>query len=97
MFPIRPVPENDVKKPDMFVFTDMGDYRARGKNVVAEYNAGRGRKSKKTAVERIRHKKFGLGTVVERKDPFIVVNYEKVGRKQLNEKVCLVKGLIEFV
>ena len=37
MFPICPVPENNVKKPEMFVFKDMDDYRARGKNVDAEY------------------------------------------------------------
>ena len=37
MFPIRPVPDNDVKKPLMFVFEDMDDYRSRGKNVDAEY------------------------------------------------------------
>lgn len=37
MFPIRPVPDNDVKKSQMFVFEDMDDYKARGKNVDAEY------------------------------------------------------------
>lgn len=37
MFPIRPVPDNDVKKPPMFVFEDMDDYISRGKNVDAEY------------------------------------------------------------
>lgn len=37
MFPIRPVPDNDVKKPQMLVFTDMEDYKSRGKNVDAEY------------------------------------------------------------
>ena len=37
MFPIRPVPDNDVKKPQMFVFKDMADYKSRGKNVDAEY------------------------------------------------------------
>ncbi len=37
MFPIRPVPDNDVKKPQMFVFRDMDDYKARGKNVDTEY------------------------------------------------------------
>lgn len=37
MFPIRPVPDNDVKKPQMFVFKDMEDYKTRGKNVDAEY------------------------------------------------------------
>ena len=37
MFPIRPVPDNDVKKPQMFVFRDMDDYLSRGKDVDAEY------------------------------------------------------------
>lgn len=37
MFPIRPVPENNVEKPAMFVFKDMDDYMTRGKNVDAEY------------------------------------------------------------
>lgn len=37
MFPIIPVPDNDVKKPQMFVFKDMDDYRNRGKDVDAEY------------------------------------------------------------
>lgn len=37
MFPIRPVPDNDVKKPPMFVFSDKVDYQKRGKNVDAEY------------------------------------------------------------
>ena len=37
MFPIRPVPDNDVKKPQMFVFKDMDDYKSHGKKVDAEY------------------------------------------------------------
>ena len=37
MFPIRPVPDNDVEKPTMFVFKDMDDYKIRGKNVDKEY------------------------------------------------------------
>ncbi len=37
MFPVRPVPDNDVQKPLMFVFEDMEDYKSRGKNVDAEY------------------------------------------------------------
>ncbi len=55
MFPIRPVPDNDVKKPDIFVFSDMEDYKTRGKNVDAEYakilaeKKKRGKKSKSVA------------------------------------------------
>lgn len=37
MFPIRPVPDNDVKKPAMFVFKDMEDFKNRGKDVDAQY------------------------------------------------------------
>ncbi|MCC0645670.1 HNH endonuclease [Clostridioides sp. ZZV14-6150] len=37
MFPIRPIPDNDVRKPQMFVFTDMKDYKTRGKDVDAEF------------------------------------------------------------
>ena len=39
VFPICPVYDNDVKKPAMFVFKDMEDYKARGKNVDKEYAA----------------------------------------------------------
>lgn len=37
MFPVRPVPDNDVKKPSMFVFKDMEDFKSRGKDVDAQY------------------------------------------------------------
>lgn len=37
MFPIRPVPDNDVKKPPMFVFKDMDDFKARGRDVDEQY------------------------------------------------------------
>ena len=34
IFPIRPVPDNDVEKPTMFVFKDMNDYKTRGKKSI---------------------------------------------------------------
>lgn len=37
MFPIRPVPDNEVIKPPLFVFSDMNEYRTRGKDVEKEY------------------------------------------------------------
>lgn len=37
MFPIGPVPDNDVKKLSMFVLKDMEDFENRGKDVDAEY------------------------------------------------------------
>ena len=66
----------------------------------AEYNAkhsvNAGKKSSGKPAQKVRHKKFGEGTIVERKDGFLIVQFGKVGRKQLNEKKCLDKGLIEF-
>ena len=101
MFPIRPVPENDVKKPSMFVFKDMEDYQKNRKNVDAKYNAGHkvkvGKKSSGKLVQKIRHKKFGEGVVMETKGEFIVVNFDTVGRKQLNLQLCLDKGLMQFI
>ena len=90
-----------MKKPGMFVFKDMEDYQKNGKNVDAKYNAGHkvkvSKKSPGKSVQEVRHKKFGEGTVVEKKGEFIIVQFEKAGRKQLNEKVCIEKGLIEEV
>ncbi|MDY2856383.1 MAG: HNH endonuclease [Oscillospiraceae bacterium] len=37
IFPVRPVPDNNVRKPEMFVFKNMDDYKSRGKNVDVEY------------------------------------------------------------
>ena len=86
---------------EMFVFKDMEDYQKNGKNVDAKYNAGHkvkvSKKSPGKSVQKVRHKKFGEGTVVERKGEFIVVNFVSVGRKQLNLQLCLDKGLMEFV
>ena len=51
IFPIKPVPDNDVKKPQMFVFNNMEDYKNRGKNVDAQYKkklrAGKQKRTKK--------------------------------------------------
>ena len=44
MFPIRPVPDNDVEKPNMFVFKDMDDYR----RMLAGRKKSRNREIKKT-------------------------------------------------
>ena len=97
MFPIRPVPENDVKKPSMFVFKDMEDYQKNGKNVDAKYNAGKKGKVRGTTSRYVRHKKFGEGVVMETKGEFIVVNFDTVGRKQLNLQLCIDKGLMQFI
>ena len=48
-------------------------------------------------MQRVRHKKFDEGVIAKRKDGFLIVQFSKVGRKQLNEKMCLDKGLIKEV
>ena len=100
MFPIRPVPENNVQKPPAFVFADWDDYRKNGKAREAAYNAEHVKPAKKgpgKSAQKVRHKKFGEGVVVETKGEFIVVNFGTVGKKQLNLQMCLEKGLMEFV
>ena len=55
----------------------MEGYKKNGKNVDAKYNAGHkvkiSKKSPGKLAQKVRHKKFGEGTVVERKGDFIVV------------------------
>ena len=37
IFPVRPVPENNVVKMELFTFKDMDDYKARGKSAEEEF------------------------------------------------------------
>ena len=89
-----------MQKPQAFVFADWDDYRKNGKAKEAAYNAEHvksGKKSPGKAAQKVRHKKFGEGVVVDTKGEFIVVNFATAGKKQLNLQVCLDKGLMEFV
>lgn len=107
MFPVRPVPDNDVAKPAMYVFKDMEDYKARGKNVDKEYAAtletkkgtrrvsnanGAGLKGKK-----IKHKTYGVGTITKYDGTIVTVNFISSGVKTLNYELCIEKSLIEFM
>lgn len=58
MFPIRPVPDNDVKKPTMFVFKDMEDFKARGKDVDEQYMKMIAAKKSRAGNLRMFHKLF---------------------------------------
>ena len=107
MFPVRPVPDNDVKKPPMYVFKDMEDYHTRGGNVDKEYadflatkknirksasKSNSGLKGKK-----IKHKTYGMGTITKYDGTIITVVFISGGTKSLNYKLCVEKELIEFV
>lgn len=106
MFPVRPVPDNDVKKPQMFVFKDMEDYQTRGKNVDKEYAdflaTKKGIKTKvsgnKTGLKgkKIKHKTYGIGTITKFDGTIITVNFFNGGIKTLNYELCMNKELIEF-
>lgn len=67
MFPIRPVPDNNVIKPEMYVFKDEEDYRKRGKNVDEEYYKSRNKNKKllrnrigkdQLSLKRLRHQRI---------------------------------------
>lgn len=107
MFPVRPVPDNDVKKPDMFVFKDMEDYQNRGKNVDKEYaeylmtkkGAKRNSSSKSSDIKgkKIKHAIFGIGSIAKYDGTMITVNFSNGNSKTLNYELCQTKGLIEFI
>lgn len=126
IFPIRPVPENNVKKPNIFVFKDMNDYKARGKNVDAEYvklfakqkKSGRKRVSKQQTPisivppttpkpivvvpadiigKQVKHKAYGVGTIIRITGAVIIVLFDDVGEKKLGYEVCVKNKLIEII
>ena len=99
MFPVRPVPENNVKKPAIFVFKDMHDYRARGKNADAEDGRSRrGRnqlqgKQQETGckircwIERLQRYMYGEKRVLP------LIGVEESDTIDANESACLIKAL----
>lgn len=105
MFPVRPVPDNNVSKPALYVFKDMDDYKARGKNVDIEYAAVLASKkgSKKSSGggvsglkgKKIKHKTYGVGTITKYDGTIITVKFAS-DIKTLNYQLCLDKGFIEF-
>ena len=84
---------------ELFLFKDMDGYKKNNVNVI--HSSGHkvmvGKKNAGKSVQNVWHKKFGEGIVVEQNSDFLIVQFDKVGRKQLNLKVCQDKGLIEFV
>lgn len=108
MFPVRPVPDNDVKKPEMFVFKNMEDYQTRGKNVDREYaealaakkkprNSSGGKNNTGLKGKKINHKTYGVGTITKYDGTIITVSFVKQGIKTLNYQLCVEKEIIELI
>lgn len=101
MFPVRPVPDNDVKKPKTFVFKDMDDYRANGKAAEAAWaethtvtrKSSGGSSGLKGKV--VKHKTYGKGTITKYDGTIITVKFGK-DVKTLNYDLCVKNGIIEF-
>lgn len=108
MFPVRPVPENNVRKPEMLVFKDMEDYLNRGKNVDREYVAWREQQSKKrprTAAAAkskglvgatVTHTTNGVGTVTSFDGTLVTVKFKNGQTKTLNYSMCMEKQLLKI-
>lgn len=104
MYPVRPVPDNDVRKPTGLVFKDMDDYKKNGKNADVEFvrnmkktpklshSSSGGMKGKK-----IRHKTYGVGTVTKLQEGMLHVTFSGNDKRTLNYDVCMEKKLIEFI
>lgn len=105
MFPVQPVPDNDVKKPSMFVFKDMADYQANGKKSetmwAAQYSTARkssgSSKSSSMKGRKVKHKTYGVGTVTKLQDNMLYVTFAGNNKRSLNYELCIEKGLIEFL
>ncbi len=107
MFPVRPVPENNVRKPEMLVFSDMADYLERGKNVDRDYVLWREDQKKKRPKSStknsgglvgqiITHKTNGKGVVKKFDGTIITVKFDNGETKTLNYNMCLEKRLLQM-
>lgn len=108
MFPVRPVPENDVLKPQMFVFKDMDDYRKNGKDVDTLFPQQRlqgkqsvsktqkTRKNNSLIGKMVTHKTNGRGVVKNYDGTVITVKFNGGETKSFNYAVCLEKQLLQI-
>lgn len=107
MFPIRPVPDNDVAKPALYVFSDMDEYKARGKNVDQEYaaqlatrNSG-GKSITRKAIglkgRQIKHVTYGIGTITKLQNDTLYVTFSENNKRTLKYSMCVENKLIEFL
>lgn len=119
IFPIKPNPENNVKKPKKYVYKDMEDYKNRNPktNLVdpepASQVADKNNNSYKPKVEpaekelveipkdiigkKVKHKKFGLGTITEIENETIKIQFDKHGLKLFEYKICVENNLLKFI
>lgn len=108
MFPVRPVPENDVRKPEMFVFKDMEDYRKNGKDVDLLFSqqqlqrkhpvprTPKLRKNSGLIGKAVTHKTNGQGIVKNYDGTIITVKFNSGETKSFNYAVCLEKQLLQI-
>lgn len=104
MFPVRPVPDNDVRKPVGLVFKDMDDYKANGKNADVEFSKHMkkapkrgGSSSSGLKGKKIKHKTYGIGTVTKSQEGMLYVTFAGNDKRILNYDICINKKLIEFI
>ncbi|MCD7733273.1 MAG: HNH endonuclease [Oscillospiraceae bacterium] len=97
IFPIKPIPDNDVKKPSKYVFEDMDDYKKRGINIDSDYVKAEAKPANIAAGVKINHKSYGKGTITKVAGKVITVKFLSVGEKMLNYEICMQNNIIEFV
>ena len=110
MFPVRPVPDNDVTKPKNYVFKDIEDYKARGKNIDVKLikqqtkngSTKRRRNSNSSGKiglkgKTVKHIVYGIGVITGYDGTIMTVKFSDCAEvKSLNYQICMEKKLIEF-
>lgn len=102
MFPVRPVPDNDVRKPEGLVFRDMDDYKMNGKNADVEFvkqmKTTRRKNPSSTGSlkgKSVKHKVYGIGKVTNFKEGVLYVTFANGEKRTLKYDICIEKKLIE--
>lgn len=101
IFPVKPVPDNEVSKSAKFSFKRLVDHKANKKNNdvknIKEKPIEKKISSYDLKGKNIKHKTYGEGIITKYDGTIITVCFVDVGSKKLNYQFCIDNRLIEFI
>lgn len=109
VFPVKLVSNTSIVKPTLYTYSTMEEYENSGNAIdtkrVGEYEDDTTQPSKNvtrtkpvvTKEKIIKHKTYGIGTVLKLQDNTIYIKFESGETRQLNYKLCVDNKIIEFI
>lgn len=109
IFPVKSIPNTNIIKPVLYTYSSMEEYKKSGKAIdtesVSEYENDTPQPAKTTTRSKpavtkektVKHKTYGIGTVVKMQNNTIYIKFENGETRQLNYELCINNKIIEFI